>query len=260
MVSVMFLCCVVFVCLLVGWLVGRLVGWLFGCLVVWLVGWLVGWRGSRKFYCRDHWDDPGAANALPQATSLSDWTALCDTSNMDVCEICLQWDEGESMLECDVCELGYHMACLSPPLTSVPEGECGAGEHRLQAVNTDDAPAPRQARGCAPSANATQTTARLPPPELVQAPPVKAAKHQALLGLACQTGATARAYGVVGQCRYHRVCGLQACDFGLDRAPRCDLAVQDAGPGALCSALARQTWCHARCHHLQEATAEAVLH
>jgi len=39
------------------------------------------------------------------------------------CVICGQSDREESMLLCDGCDGGFHMACLTPPLTSVPRGE-----------------------------------------------------------------------------------------------------------------------------------------
>lgn len=38
------------------------------------------------------------------------------------CEICNSADREESMLLCDGCDKGYHMECLDPPLTEIPEG------------------------------------------------------------------------------------------------------------------------------------------
>lgn len=38
------------------------------------------------------------------------------------CEICNSADREESMLLCDGCDKGYHMGCLDPPLTEIPEG------------------------------------------------------------------------------------------------------------------------------------------
>jgi hypothetical protein len=37
--------------------------------------------------------------------------------------VCDRDDDDESMLLCDGCDAGYHMGCLSPPLTSVPPGD-----------------------------------------------------------------------------------------------------------------------------------------
>ncbi|KAK0470721.1 regulator of chromosome condensation 1/beta-lactamase-inhibitor protein II [Armillaria novae-zelandiae] len=40
----------------------------------------------------------------------------------DACLICRKEDEEEA-LECDKCDNPYHLLCLTPPLTTVPEGE-----------------------------------------------------------------------------------------------------------------------------------------
>ncbi|KAJ8723581.1 hypothetical protein PYW08_003493 [Mythimna loreyi] len=37
-----------------------------------------------------------------------------------VCEVCGRTDNEETMLLCDGCDLGYHMQCLTPPLSEVP--------------------------------------------------------------------------------------------------------------------------------------------
>jgi hypothetical protein len=39
------------------------------------------------------------------------------------CEVCESAEEAASMLLCDGCDNGYHLACLQPPLAAVPEGE-----------------------------------------------------------------------------------------------------------------------------------------
>ncbi|KAF5332034.1 hypothetical protein D9758_014588 [Tetrapyrgos nigripes] len=47
-----------------------------------------------------------------------------DRSSDDApCEICGKLDKGTEMLLCDGCDLGFHMFCLDPPLTSVPADE-----------------------------------------------------------------------------------------------------------------------------------------
>lgn len=38
------------------------------------------------------------------------------------CEICNRSDREDIMLLCDGCDAGYHMDCLMPPLTEIPEG------------------------------------------------------------------------------------------------------------------------------------------
>lgn len=36
------------------------------------------------------------------------------------CEICHQSDREDRMLLCDNCDRGYHLECLTPPMTAVP--------------------------------------------------------------------------------------------------------------------------------------------
>ena len=38
------------------------------------------------------------------------------------CEVCGSGDREERLLLCDACDLGYHMECLVPPLTTIPRG------------------------------------------------------------------------------------------------------------------------------------------
>ena len=40
---------------------------------------------------------------------------------VDACGICNLSNKQNEMLECDKCSQGYHMACLTPPLTEIPE-------------------------------------------------------------------------------------------------------------------------------------------
>ncbi len=39
------------------------------------------------------------------------------------CEICRFTDEESTMRLCDACGTGWHMACLTPPLNKVPNGD-----------------------------------------------------------------------------------------------------------------------------------------
>lgn len=40
-----------------------------------------------------------------------------------VCELCKGGHMEDQILLCDRCDLGFHLFCLSPPLSAVPEGE-----------------------------------------------------------------------------------------------------------------------------------------
>mmetsp|Transcript_7258 Transcript_7258/g.15792 ORF Transcript_7258/g.15792 Transcript_7258/m.15792 type:complete len:783 (+) Transcript_7258:2090-4438(+) len=42
---------------------------------------------------------------------------------VDACGVCKLSNKQHEMLECDKCSQGYHMACLTPPLTEIPEGD-----------------------------------------------------------------------------------------------------------------------------------------
>lgn len=47
---------------------------------------------------------------------------LVDEEDVTNCEICNRPDREDVMLLCDHCNQGYHMDCISPPLSEVPEG------------------------------------------------------------------------------------------------------------------------------------------
>lgn len=44
-----------------------------------------------------------------------------DDVDLTHCEVCSHTDREDQMLLCDGCNRGYHMDCLSPPLTEIPE-------------------------------------------------------------------------------------------------------------------------------------------
>ena len=50
------------------------------------------------------------------------------------CEICLRGDRAASMLLCDGCQKGYHLACLVPALTKVPVGDWWCSNCELAGV------------------------------------------------------------------------------------------------------------------------------
>ena len=41
----------------------------------------------------------------------------------DKCGICNLSDKQSDMLECDGCQKGHHMQCLTPPLTAIPDDD-----------------------------------------------------------------------------------------------------------------------------------------
>lgn len=47
----------------------------------------------------------------------------CFRNEIQQCEICRQTKDEHLTLLCDGCDQAYHMYCLQPPLTTVPEGE-----------------------------------------------------------------------------------------------------------------------------------------
>lgn len=57
-----------------------------------------------------------------------------------VCEVCGRSGDEESMLLCDGCDLGYHMQCLSPPLTEVPIDQwyCPSCNDLIDVVHTSE--------------------------------------------------------------------------------------------------------------------------
>ncbi len=46
-----------------------------------------------------------------------------DEDIVDACQVCRGAGDEDQTLLCDVCDLGYHMFCLTPPLTRLPPGE-----------------------------------------------------------------------------------------------------------------------------------------
>jgi len=44
-------------------------------------------------------------------------------TGIDACGVCKLSNKQHEMLECDKCSQGYHMACLTPPLKKIPEGD-----------------------------------------------------------------------------------------------------------------------------------------
>lgn len=53
---------------------------------------------------------------------VTDESVLYDPDSY-ACDRCKRHDEEETMILCDLCDRGFHMACLDPPLTLIPEGD-----------------------------------------------------------------------------------------------------------------------------------------
>lgn len=64
-------------------------------------------------------DDACVRDIMVNAKSIEPERTEADFTN---CEICSRSDQEDSMLLCDGCDAGYHMGCLDPPLTVIPEG------------------------------------------------------------------------------------------------------------------------------------------
>lgn len=56
------------------------------------------------------------------------------------CEICNQSNREDIMLLCDGCDAGYHMDCLTPPLTEIPDGSWYCDNCFASEVTDDDIP------------------------------------------------------------------------------------------------------------------------
>lgn len=56
---------------------------------------------------------------VPVAAKSTELKTEFDFTN---CEVCNSSEREETMLLCDSCNAGYHMECLVPPLTEIPEG------------------------------------------------------------------------------------------------------------------------------------------
>lgn len=69
---------------------------------------------------------------LTKTILASSWQCI----NCKTCSICEDANEDELMLFCDSCDLGFHMPCLRPPMTSKPPGkwECFKCQPRREDV------------------------------------------------------------------------------------------------------------------------------
>ena len=65
-------------------------------------------RNTAPYYLLDVSDEYNPAKVCPEADHR--------------CEVCRRVDSPNTMLLCDGCNLGYHMECLTPPMSEVPMG------------------------------------------------------------------------------------------------------------------------------------------
>ncbi|XP_028155148.2 PHD and RING finger domain-containing protein 1 [Diabrotica virgifera virgifera] len=74
----------------------------------------------RLILVRDHLNGKVTRQIPVEHTVLSNGIELVD--DLTYCEICGSGDNEDRMLLCDGCDLGFHLYCLTPPLTDVPAG------------------------------------------------------------------------------------------------------------------------------------------
>lgn len=71
-------------------------------------------------------------------------TKISETKDVEMdfthCELCNRSDREDIMLLCDGCDGGYHMDCLMPPLTEIPEGSWYCDNCFESEVTDDDIP------------------------------------------------------------------------------------------------------------------------
>lgn len=68
---------------------------------------------------------------------IKDYDEEEEGSGVVICERCGRSDRQHRLLVCRQCDSGYHMNCLTPPLTTVPEGYWTCPECALSLQHTD---------------------------------------------------------------------------------------------------------------------------
>lgn len=70
---------------------------------------------------------PGCVGPLPLVPAVpfgqQPPSAAAESKVGDLCEVCGSGKDADAMLLCDGCVEGYHMHCLTPPLTAIPDGD-----------------------------------------------------------------------------------------------------------------------------------------
>lgn len=65
--------------------------------------------------------DGQAVRRIPVIVKKSTLDAADTGDDLTPCEVCRHTDREDTMLLCDGCNRGYHMACLTPPLLEIPQ-------------------------------------------------------------------------------------------------------------------------------------------
>ena len=64
-----------------------------------------------------------------QADGPDDWDEV-------ECQLCASREDNDNMVLCDICDGGYHIYCLNPPLKEIPEGDWACADCIQQQPST----------------------------------------------------------------------------------------------------------------------------
>ncbi len=82
----------------------------------------VEYRVGDDVYVRRSSDENGQQNDDEEDQQLQELLASDSDEEVEECQVCGEFGK-EIMIECDDCLGGFHLSCLTPPLTEVPEGD-----------------------------------------------------------------------------------------------------------------------------------------
>ncbi len=82
----------------------------------------VEYRVGDDVYVRRSNDENGQQNDEEEDQRLQELLASDSDEEVEECQVCGEFGK-EIMIECDDCLGGFHLSCLTPPLTEVPEGD-----------------------------------------------------------------------------------------------------------------------------------------
>ncbi len=82
----------------------------------------VEYRVGDDVYVRRSNDENGQQNDDEEDQQLQELLASDSDEEVEECQVCGEFGK-EIMIECDDCLGGFHLSCLTPPLTEVPEGD-----------------------------------------------------------------------------------------------------------------------------------------
>mmetsp|Transcript_3393 Transcript_3393/g.7254 ORF Transcript_3393/g.7254 Transcript_3393/m.7254 type:complete len:894 (-) Transcript_3393:171-2852(-) len=72
--------------------------------------------------CAEILDRARVVDHIKERDVLSYKCGIHSYEGLDACGVCGRGTKQEEMLDCDKCHQGYHMGCLNPPLTEIPDG------------------------------------------------------------------------------------------------------------------------------------------